>query len=343
MNRFFRKIFGGTQAAPAASGTDAFGAELQRLSTLSVADGKAIDWASMPAHVAWFDRPDALDRIEARLAAKEISEQDAALLRAWVADGCLSLDGIIPEADIDGVNAFVDDLLATSEPNDDITLLGYTLDPQKGGDAVPHRELVKLDPARRQAQARLSPWRIHQLKNQCEAANRIFENARLKEIASLIFDREAYPRSTINFYLGSQQELHQDMAVFHVFPGNYLIGVWIALEDISPDSGPLRYVPGSHREPPYAGFANHPQSTLRTCPLSEYEGYYRYTNGIADEFGGARSYLAKKGDVFLWHGMLVHGGSAVNDPALTRRSMVIHYLVDGVDQTDRVVGPFNWG
>lgn len=27
----------------------------------------------------------------------------------------------------------------------------------------------------------------------------------------------------------------------------------------------------------------------------------------------------------------------------TRKSMVIHYLVDGIDQTDRTVGPFNWG
>lgn len=338
---FLRRMFGRT-AAPQRECNDLDEA-LKAVGSVRAAEGAPIDWTALPRHVAWFDRPDARDRIGQRLAAKEISEADAALLRRWVDDGCLSLSGIIPEADIDGVNDFVEDLLATDTPNDDITLLGYTLDRAKGGDAVPHRELMALDPAQRQEHARLTPWRIHQLKNQCAAADRIFENRRLKEITSLIFDRKAYPRSTINFYLGSQQELHQDMAVFHVFPGNYLIGVWIALEDISPDSGPLRYVPGSHREPAWPPFANHPQSTLRTCPLSDYEGYYKYTNAIADSLGGARPYLAKKGDVFLWHGMLVHGGSAVNDPALTRKSMVIHYLVDGVDQTDRTVGPFNWG
>jgi len=59
--------------------------------------------------------------------------------------------------------------------------------------------------------------------------------------------------------------------------------------------------------------------------------------------GGARFYDAKKGDVFLWHGMLVHGGSPVKNPALTRKSMVIHYLTNGVDQTDLTVGPINWG
>lgn len=302
-----------------------------------------IIWSKISNHVAWFDRPDAHERVRKDLGQGLISESDAKLLDTWITDGCLALKGMVPERDIDEVNEFVENLLATDTPNPQITLLGYTLDAAKGGDAVPHEDLVKLSPAQRQANARLTPWRIHELRNQCAAAQRIFENKRLTDIASLIFGRPAHPRSTINFYLGSQQELHQDMSVFHVFPGNYLIGVWIALEDISPDSGPLRYAPGSHKSGLYPGFANHPQSTLRTRPLSEYEGYYNFTNAEADASGGAKYYHAKKGDVFLWHGMLVHGGSPVNDPSLTRKSMVIHYLTDGVDQTDYIKGPFNWG
>jgi hypothetical protein len=35
--------------------------------------------------------------------------------------------------------------------------------------------------------------------------------------------------------------------------------------------------------------------------------------------------LAKKDDVFFWHGMTLHGGGQINDPSLTRRSFVIHY------------------
>lgn len=302
-----------------------------------------ISWRDLSKHVAWFDRPDARNHVREKLRIGEITQSDAELLYDWVDKGCITLHNTIPESDIDEVNAFVDDLLQTDVPNPDITLLGYTLDPAKGGDAVPHRDLVGLTPAQRQVNARLSPWRIHELRNQCAAASRIFRNKRLNDISSLIFDRPAYPRSTINFYLGSQQELHQDMAVFHVFPGNYLIGAWIALEDISPDSGPLRYAPGSHRSGQYPPFLNHPQTTLRTCSLSEYEGYYKFTNAAAAAVGGARFYEAKKGDVFLWHGMLVHGGSPVKNPALTRKSMVIHYLTQGVDQTGYVRGPFNWG
>ncbi len=230
----------------------------------------------------------------------------------------------------------------TDQPKENITLLGYTLDKNKGGDAVAHKDLIKLTPQERLAQARLSPWRIHELWTQCPEAERIYKNKRLNDIATLIFGRPAYPRSTINFMLGSQQELHQDMAVFHVFPGNYLIGAWIALEDISPDSGPLRYVPNTHISEQYQGFDNHPQTTLRTCPLDEYSGYYKYMNSEAEKNGGAKSFIAKKGDVFLWHGKLIHGGSPVNNPDLTRKSMVIHYVTEGTDQTDKIVGPFNW-
>lgn len=201
--------------------------------------------------------------------------------------------------------------------------------------------MMGLSPEERRARARLSPWRIHELWTQCAASERVFRNREMQRVVDLIFGRPGYARSTINFYLGSQQELHQDMAVFHVFPGNYLIGAWIALEDISPDSGPLQFAPGTHRSSVYPAFRNHPQTTLRTCSLDEYAGYYRFTNDLAAQHG-ARPFIARKGDVFLWHGMLVHGGSPVKNPALTRKSMVIHYMVPGTDQTAKVVGPFNW-
>jgi ectoine hydroxylase-related dioxygenase (phytanoyl-CoA dioxygenase family) len=133
------------------------------------------------------------------------------------------------------------------------------------------------------------------------------------------------------------------MSVFHVYPGNYLIGAWIALEDISADSGPLLFAPGTHKSSLYPDFRNHPQTTLRTCSLDVYDGYYKFTKELGHRDGEPKKFLAKKGDVLLWHGMLVHGGSPVINPDLTRKSMVIHYLTEGVDQTDKIRGPFNWG
>ena len=45
----------------------------------------------------------------------------------------MTLKNAIPKADIDEVNAFIDNLMETDIPNPDITFLGYTLDPAKGG------------------------------------------------------------------------------------------------------------------------------------------------------------------------------------------------------------------
>ena len=64
---------------------------------------------------------------------------------------------------------------------------------------------------------------------------------------------------------GSEQALHQDMAVFHIYPHDYLIGAWIACEDIVRESGPLVFYPGSHRTPLFPGFTDYPQTNLRTA------------------------------------------------------------------------------
>ena len=64
---------------------------------------------------------------------------------------------------------------------------------------------------------------------------------------------------------GSEQALHQDMAVFHIWPCNFLIGAWIACEDVAEGSGPLVLYPGSHRAPFFPGFTQYPQTNLRTA------------------------------------------------------------------------------
>ena len=38
-----------------------------------------------------------------------------------------------------------------------------------------------------------------------------------------------------------------------------------------------------------------------------------------------KPFIARKGQAFIWHTGLVHGGSAVNDPNRTRESFVVHY------------------
>ncbi|MSR00467.1 MAG: hypothetical protein EXR88_03570 [Gammaproteobacteria bacterium] len=252
---------------------DLFEEHILKIKEVELKGGK-VDWSAFKKHSAWFDLDSAYDEIDRRILSNEISFEQSEFLKEWVDNGGVHIKGAIDENDIDEVNTFVDNLLTTNTPNENVTFLGYTLDKAKGGDSVAHKDLISLSLEGRMKNSKISPWRIHELWAESNGAKNIYQNEKLKEITTLIFGKKSYPRSTINFYYGSQQELHQDMSVFHVFPGDYLIGAWIALEDISIDSGPLVYAPGSHKSDIYEGFLNHPQTNLRTCPLDEYAGYY---------------------------------------------------------------------
>ena len=56
---------------------------------------------------------------------------------------------------------------------------------------------------------------------------------------------------TPNLEFGSQQEFHFDTFRMPAPIENKMVAAWIALEDVHPDSGPLRYYPGSHKIPPF--------------------------------------------------------------------------------------------
>jgi ectoine hydroxylase len=40
-------------------------------------------------------------------------------------------------------------------------------------------------------------------------------------------------------------------------------------------------------------------------------------------------FLARKGDVLIWHHNLLHGGSPILDPTLTRRAMALFFYGQG--------------
>ncbi len=140
---------------------------------------------------------------------------------------------------------------------------------------------------------------------------------------------------------GSQQRLHQDMAVFHIYPHDYLVGAWIACEDIAADSGPLVLRAGSHRAGMFPGFADYPQTNLRTADAALDAAYQAWVDATATRYP-SHEFLARKGDVLLWHGLLFHGGAPVRRRGTTRKSMVLHYTVRGADRGREVRGPFNW-
>ena len=88
----------------------------------------------------------------------------------------------------------------------------------------------------------------------------LLEDRRLVDIAELLLGAEALPFQTIAGHKASQQALHSDSIHMTTYPLGYLVANWIAFEDITADSGPLRFVPGT----PGAGDLAHAEHASRT-------------------------------------------------------------------------------
>lgn len=153
----------------------------------------------------------------------------------------------------------------------------------------------------------------------------------LKKLLSFLLDKEVLPFQTLNFVKGSGQRAHSDSIHMTTYPLGYLIAAWIALEDIDPDSGPLFYYTGSHKLPYLLNDDFENYSTRLKLGNKQYSDYEDMTDEILQQNHFLKEvFLPKKGDVLIWHANLIHGGMPVVNPALTRKSMVVHYYAKDV-------------
>lgn len=143
-----------------------------------------------------------------------------------------------------------------------------------------------------------------------------------------VFRSPATVLQSLTFYRGSQQPAHVDYPYVRCQSKlAHLAASWIPLEDIQADSGPLIYYPGSH-QPDVTGFFDwgngsivyEPDSTKDPIEFSNYLELRVKDSGVQPEI-----FLPKRGDVLIWHGNLIHGGSEIKDQTLTRKSYVTHY------------------
>jgi len=249
----------------------------------------------------WLDGPDAEDRIAERLAKGEITAGEAELCRKWSRDGYLILDGFYSAALLDRTWAAYEAAIAAG-------IIVPPDEPFYPGDVVPGRKAnVHLE---------------------LQAMDDMLFEPRMRALVSLLLGAKAHPFQTIVGHKSSRQLEHSDSIHMSTYPRGYLVADWIAYEDVDPRSGPLAYYPGSHRLPYLLS------EDLGIPPDRDYS-YYRShyepaIQALIAERGLKPSYfLPKKGDVLLWHANLLHGGSEVLDPKLTRKALVCHYFAEG--------------
>jgi hypothetical protein len=132
----------------------------------------------------------------------------------------------------------------------------------------------------------------------------------------------------LNFPVGTQQHFHTDSVHFSSMPERFMCGVWLAMEDVDADNGPLVYYPGSHRWPVFTSehLGRRLTGTGETPTQAIFEPMWR---ALVEAHGIAPQYFhARKGQALIWAANLMHGGAKQRDPQRTRWSQVTHYYFD---------------
>jgi len=120
-----------------------------------------------------------------------------------------------------------------------------------------------------------------------------------------LYQKKPLPFQTLNFPVGTQQRGHSDAAHFNCWPNDgSMCGVWVALQDITEDNGPLIYYPGSHQWPELypVNFGITPGPEEKNKFAKKFDTFVR-SLGIKPQRA-----LLKKGQAVIWAANLIHGG-----------------------------------
>ena len=243
----------------------------------------------------WFERPDATETIHEMTAAGAITPAEADALRQFVEDGYLVVPERIEPSLLDLVDREIDDAVASQWQ-------GYTYG---------------------------SSQRLEHLHDSNPGIRRLWQHPLVYRYLDLLFGVPAKPCQTLVYVFGSEQSAHQDSIHLTSFPAAYMCGVWIALEDVQPESGELEIYPGSHRLPPVR---------MHTVNCPKIEGDWSqfgktvvqsWRRSVAEHGLEKVTYRPKRGTILIWHENLLHAGSPRTDRTRTRRSVVLHAFAEG--------------
>ena len=244
--------------------------------------------------VPWLDRPDAAERLAESAEAESFGAETRAKLARWIDDGYMVLEGHLSRADVDEINS--------------------DLERQFEQGKIKYHPLGK---------------RVVNAFEHSEPVRRAVTDPELLRLLSFILGREVNLFQTIDFFVGSEQAAHSDSFHMTTEPMGYLIAIWVALEDVSPESGPVYYYPGSHKLP-YVMTEDLGDRGGDLGGGKEARYAERIRSLIADRGLEPVEFTASAGDVLIWHANLLHGGRGIAREGATRKSLVAHYFGSGV-------------
>ncbi len=251
----------------------------------------------------WLDGPGAVEKMRASAGFKRFDAATQEALAHWPSDGYVVLRGLFSKEEVAAINAEMDRLI-----HDKVVDFNFT--GRKVMFAFHHSELLR----------------------------KAVHDRRILDVMDFLLGKRVKVFQSINFLTGSEQAAHSDSIHMTTHPLGYMTAAWIALEEITPNNGPLEYHVGSHTLPYLLnGSYDHGGNKF----IIGEDAYARYEEAvdksIAEGHFEKREFHAQPGDVLFWHANLLHGGkkitgsgAGVTGSAVSRKSMVIHCFADDV-------------
>lgn len=229
------------------------------------------------------------------------------ILERWQRDGWVLLPRFFSNDRVEQINAVVDRLW--QERPREITI-----------DDLDRNERMRMSQATEER--RVHRIKLNDLYLTSNDVRALLTDERLIELVRSFLGDQPVLCNSLNLERSSAQEYHADSLYMTPTTPDKLVACWIALEDVRPGSGPLRLYPASHRLPPFY-FSD---GTKHAIP-NELPQWATHMQRELDARAMAPHVVdAKAGDLVLWHADLLHGAEEIHDPALTRKSLVAHYL-----------------
>ena len=259
----------------------------------------------------WVDRRDAHDVLEGKRSRGEVTDDDAEVLAKYIDDGYVVFPKATDESLIDDYLEFFE--AAWDAPPQTIYMHW-------------NRQVIYIDREHYDDVTKVSD--VHSYY--ANGGELVFPPPVLRFLTQ-IYERPPVVFQTMTMRKGSQENLHIDTGPLTLTEPMSIAASWVALEDVQPLSGEFQFVPGSHRLPELLHYGT---DKGHHGDYREYGTILETTLRMCEERGlKTAKFMAKKGDVLIWHADLMHGGAPIQDHTRTRKSLVAHFMPLGVMPT----------
>lgn len=139
-----------------------------------------------------------------------------------------------------------------------------------------------------------------------------------------LYGREPFAFETVTTPAATAAPFRSDALALGTVPERFSCGVWLALEDVGPDQGPMVYYPGSHRWPVFSGLQRgRPFVANLRDGIGEYDALWAAmveATGVVPQ-----RFYARKGQAVIWAANLLHGVDRPLDKRKSRFAQVTRY------------------